>query len=263
LAVSIHKIRTNYIKKRSEELEVIVTERTAELTKTNVQLKEEIYSRKRAEKQIKASLREKEVLLREIHHRVKNNLQTIISLLNLQAGYIKDKRALEVFKNSQERVRAMALIHEKLYESKDLSKIDSREYISSLITSLLDSYHLNPGQVRLNMQIKDIELDIGRAIPLGLIINELVSNSLKHAFPDDRKGELQINLGVSEGKEYDYKLIVKDNGIGFPEDLDIINNDTLGMVLIKALIKQLRGVLDIDRREGTTFTINFKKLNHK
>ncbi len=263
LAVSIHKIRTKYIKERSEELEVIVTERTAELTKANVQLKEEIYNRKRAEKQIKASLREKEVLLKEIHHRVKNNLQTIVSLLNLQSGYIKDKRALEVFKNSQERVRAMALIHEKLYESKDLSKIDFREYISSLITSLLDSYYLNPGQVRLNMQIKDIELDFGRAIPLGLIINELVSNSLKHAFPENRKGELKINLGVSEDKEYDYTLIVKDNGIGFPEDLDIPNSNTLGIVLVNALTKQLHGVLDLDRKEGTTFTIKFKKLRDK
>jgi len=262
VAVSIHKMRTRYIKKRSEELEVMVAERTTELTKANVQLKKEISNRKQAEKQIKASLKEKEVLLKEIHHRVKNNLQTIVSLLNLQSRYIEDKQALDVFKSSQERVRAMALIHEKLYESSDLSKIDFREYIQSLITSLLDSHYLNPGQIKLNMHVEDIELDIGRAIPLGLIISELVSNSLRHAFPYNKKGELQINLKASEIEEYDYTLIVGDNGIGLPEDLDIKNSNTLGMVLINALTKQLRGALDINRKEGTTFTINFKKLNH-
>jgi len=220
----------------------------------------DITKRKRAEEKIKASLREKEVLLKEIHHRVKNNLQTISSLLNLQSAYITDEQALRVFKSSQERIRAMALIHETLYQSEDISKINFAEYIQNLVTHLLDSHQLNPGQVREKMQIHDANLGIETAIPVGLLINELVSNSLKHAFPGDRTGELHVNLGKSEDKEYDYILIVRDNGVGFPEHLDFRSSDTLGMLLTRTLVKQLRGAIDLDRKDGTTFTIKFKKL---
>jgi len=220
----------------------------------------DITERKQAEEKIKASLAEKEVLLKEIHHRVKNNLQIISSLLNLQSGYIKDKKTIEVFKNSQERVLAMALIHEKMYQSKDLSKINFREYINSLITSLYDSYYLEPGQVELKTQIEDVALDIETAIPLGLILNELISNSLKHAFPDHHRGELRINLKESDDKEYDYTLIVGDNGVGFPGGMDFQNSGGLGMVLVQSLVKKLKGVIDINRKDGTTFTITFKKL---
>ncbi len=241
----------------------MVKKRTTELTKANIQLKEEIKERKQAEEQIKTSLREKEVLLKEIHHRVKNNLQIISSLLHLQSGYIKDKNTLDVFKNSRERVYAMALIHEKLYESKDLSKIDFREYIHSLIIHLFDSYSLKSEQVQLKMQIEDVVLDIETAIPLGLIINELVSNSLKHAFPASRKGEIQVNLKYSENEEYDHILTVEDNGVGFPDHLDFRACDSLGMVLVHSLVKKLKGVLDLERKNGTSFTIKFKKSGYK
>lgn len=218
---------------------------------------------KKMEAQIKASLREKEVLLKEIHHRVKNNLQTIVSLLNLQAGYSKDKLAVEVFKNSQERVRAMALIHERLYESRDLSQIDFQGYIHSLVAHLFESYSLKPDYVQLKMQVEDVALDIDTAIPLGLLINELVSNALKHAFPNDRKGDLRVSLGESEDEAYDYTLIVEDNGVGFPGGADFQDSQTLGMVLISSLVKKLKGIMDLDRKNGTRFAIKFKKLKYK
>jgi PAS domain S-box-containing protein len=233
----------------------------------------DITAHKKAEEQIKLALREKEILLKEIHHRVKNNLQTISSLLSLQAGYIKDKQALKVFKNSQERVRAMALIHEKLYQSGDLAEIDFAGYVQSLVRYLFDSGALKSEQVQLKIQIEDVVLDINTSMPVGLIINELVANSFKHAFPDNRKGELQVYLGKSEDDEnenekedkydYDYTLIVRDNGIGFPEGLDFRSTNTLGMLLVGTLVKQLHGVIDLERNNGTTFTIKFKKLKHK
>jgi two-component sensor histidine kinase len=157
----------------------------------------------------------------------------------------------------------MALIHEKLYQSRDLEKINFSEYIRSLITYLFDSVSMKPGQVQLKMQIEDVALGINPSIPLGLIISELVANSFKHAFPGNRKGELQVSLGKSEDKEYDYTLVVRDNGIGFPDDLDFRSSDTLGMLLISTLVKQLRGVIDLERRGGTTFSIKFKKSKQK
>jgi two-component sensor histidine kinase len=229
------------------------------LEEQNAQLQQEIDERKRAEEQIKDALQEKEVLLKEIHHRVENNLQTISSILNLQSMYIKDKQALKVVKNSMERIRAMALVHEKLYQSRDLSKIDFREYIHSLVKSLFDSYCLNSEQVQLKIEIEDIVLDIERAIPLGLTINELVTNSLKHAFPNNRKGGLRVDLGKSKDKEYDYTLIIGDNGIGYPSDFKFRDSDSLGKVLVRLLVKQLHGVIDLDRNNGTIFTIKFKK----
>ncbi len=262
LEKQVHE-KTEELRKYHQHLEEMVEKRTAELTNANIQLKKEIKERKKMEEQIKESLGEKEVLLKEIHHRVKNNLQTIVSLLNLQSGYIKDKQALEVLKNSQERVRAMALIHEKLYESRDLSQIDFREYMHSLVTHLFDSYSLMPDQVQLEMQIETVALDIETAIPLGLLINELVSNSLKHAFPGSRKGELRVNLGESEDEEYDHTLIIEDNGIGFPDDLDFRHSNSLGMMLVSTLVKRLKGVIDMERKDGTRCTIKFKKLKYK
>jgi len=228
------------------------------LEKQNTQLKNEIVERKRAEEKITAALNEREVLLREIHHRVKNNLQIISSLLSLQSRYIDDKRAPEVFKNCQDRVHAMALIHEKLYQSGDLSKIDFRGYARSLISRLFISYALKPEQVQLNMEIENVDLTIEEAIPIGLIINELISNSLKHAFPNYRKGAIEVSLGVNKGEGYDYSLIVGDNGIGLPDGLNLENSATLGMLLVHSLVKQLNGVIDLYRKNGTRFDIKFK-----
>jgi PAS domain S-box-containing protein len=215
----------------------------------------DITERKRAEDKIKASLKEKEVLLKEIHHRVKNNLQVVSSLLSLQSGYVKDRQALEMFKESQNRVRSMALIHEKLYESKDLARIDIAGYIQDLTTSLFRSYGTSAAAIKLNIDVKDIFLNITTSIPCGLIINELVSNSLKHAFPDAREGEIKIAMQrINDNK---IKLIVGDNGIGFPKDIDFRNTESLGMQVVITLAEQLDGTIELDKSSGTTFRIRF------
>ncbi|MDZ7290528.1 MAG: PAS domain S-box protein [candidate division KSB1 bacterium] len=213
----------------------------------------DITARKQAEERIKASLKEKELLLKEIHHRVKNNLQIISSLLNLQAGYIEDGRACEMFKESRNRVKSMALIHEKLYQSKDFAKIDFAEYIRHLTAHLFRSYGVNSHAIALQVNIDKVLLDIETAIPCGLIINELVSNSLKYAFPSGTNGEIRIDLH----SDYDGKLVllVSDNGIGFPKSLDFRNTESLGLQLVSTLTDQLNGSIELDRSAGTSFKI--------
>ena len=216
----------------------------------------DITERKRAEEQLKASLKEKEVLLQEVHHRVKNNMQIISSLFNLQAGHIKDKQAYEIFKSSQNRVRSMALIHERLYQSKDLAKVDFTEYAQSLTGHLFSSYGINPEAIKSKLKIKDVFLDINTAIPCALIINELVSNSLKHGFPGSKKGEIKIIIHPLNKNEI--VLIVSDNGVGIPKEVDFKNTETLGLHLVSILVKdQLHGDIKLDRTRGTTFHIRF------
>ena len=219
----------------------------------------DITERKRTEEQIKASLREKEVLLKEIHHRVKNNMQVIISLLNLQSKHVKDKHDLEIFKDSQNRIKSMALIHDKLYQSKDLASIDFAEYTENLASHLFNTYSVSSSAIKLVADIKDVPLDIDTAIPCGLIINELISNSLKYAFPDGQEGEIRIKLYAS--KDDTSTLIVCDNGIGLPEDLDFRNTESLGLQVVVALVEQLKGTIELDRSEGTAFKIVFKKAS--
>jgi len=211
--------------------------------------------RKRMEEQIKASLREKEMLLREIHHRVKNNMQLISSLLRLQSRYIKDKKYIEMLKESQNRIRSMAFIHEKLYQSKDLANIDFNGYIKSLTDDLFRSYGAN-GKIALKTDIEGVSLGVDTAIPCGLIINELVSNSLKHAFPEDREGEIKIALRRTDRNEVE--LVVSDDGIGIPEDLDFRNTESLGLQLVTSLAEsQLQGKTELNRAKGTEFRIRF------
>ena len=223
----------------------------------------DISERKKAEDQIKATLREKEVLLKEIHHRVKNNLQIICSLLYLQSKNIKDEEALELFIDSQGRVKSMALIHEKLYRSEDLANINFKEYIKSLTNYLLQTYGTSDMPIDLKINVEEISLTIETAIPCGLIINELVSNSLKYAFPEGREGEISIeffpNDGnvITEGDDHTYTLKVGDNGIGFPEDLDFRNTQSLGLQLVNNLTNQLDGAIELDRNGGTLFKITF------
>ncbi|MBE0517503.1 MAG: PAS domain S-box protein, partial [Methanophagales archaeon] len=212
----------------------------------------DITERKRAEIQIKASLREKEILLRELHHRVKNNLQIISTLLYLQSGYSKDKEAFEMFKDSQNRIKSMALIHDKLYQFKDLGKIDIAEYIRELVTDLFHSYGVEPDGVKLKIDVHEVLLGVNTAISCGLIINELVSNSLKHAFPDGKEGTIRIELFRSVN-ENTFTLIVCDNGVSFPEDLDFRNTETLGLQLVIMLVKKLKGTIELDRSRGTEF----------
>jgi len=218
----------------------------------------DITERKKAEEQIKASLKEKEVLLQEVHHRVKNNMQLISSLFSLQSRHIKDKQAFEIFKSSQNRVRSMAIIHERFYQSKDFARVDFAEYVQSLTSHLLSSYGINPDVIKLNINIKDAFLDLNTAIPCGLIINELLSNSLKHAFPDDKKGEINIAMRSLKGNEIE--LIVTDNGVGLPKGIDFIGTKTLGLHLVRILAKdQLHGDIKLDRAKGTSFSIRFRR----
>lgn len=244
------------LERTKEELERRVIERTAALSKVNEDLRNEITERKRAEEKINISLQEKVVLLREIHHRVKNNLQVISSLLNLQSGYIEDKKSLEIFRESQTRVRSMALIHEKLYQSKDLNKIEFSEYIESLIKDLFKSYNIESSRITLKSKMEGIYFEIDTAILCGLIINELVSNSLKHAFPENRKGEIYIELNQNSGNNK-YTLIIKDNGIGFPSNVDFRKTESLGLQLVTTLSEQLGGTIELNKNGFTEFKIEF------
>lgn len=223
------------------------------------QVQTELAERKRVEEQIKSSLKEKEVLLKEIHHRVKNNLQIISSLLKLQSSYSKDDQTLGLFKDSQNRIRSMALIHEKLYQSKDLSNINLAEYIRDLTSNLLRSYNASSQAVNLRTSVNDISLSIDTAIPCGLIINELVSNSLKHAFPAIKENN-EIYLDVHSHHDNKFIMVVGDNGIGFPQNLDFQNTDSLGLELVCTLAEQLDGTIELDNTCGTKFTITFAEV---
>ena len=229
------KLAEEQLKHFNEELERGIADRTEKLN---------------------ASLEEKVVLLREIHHRVKNNLQIIISLLNLQSRYIEDEKTSQAIKESQNRIRAMALVHEKLYLSADIAKIDLDNYIRFLGKSLFQFYDMKGTGVILTTDIPDIPLDINTAIPVGLIINELVSNSLKHAFPDGRKGEISIAINR---EDHTLTLIYKDDGVGIPHDLDWRNAKSLGLRLVISLVEQLQGTVELDRTGGTVFTIVVKE----
>ncbi|MBI3608266.1 MAG: PAS domain S-box protein [Nitrospirae bacterium] len=218
----------------------------------------DITGRKQVEEQIAASLREKELLLKEIHHRVKNNLQLISSLLNLQAAQIHDERVLAMFKESQNRIRAVAFVHEKLYQSRDLARIDLAEYIRSLANHLLDSYDVGPDAVVVGIHVDDVPLDLDTAIPCCLIINELVSNMLKHAFVGGRTGRVRVDLGPCAGNRH--SLVVSDNGVGFPATIDFRTTTSLGLQLVCALVEQLAGTIELERNGGTTWKITFKGL---
>lgn len=211
---------------------------------------------KETQKKLEVALEEKELLVKEIHHRVKNNLMVISSLLNLQAAYIKDKAALNIFRDSQNRAKSMALIHERLYHSTDLKRIDFGDYIRSLATDLFHTYIHNPN-INLNLNVENIMVDINTAVPLGLIVNELTTNSMKHAFPNDNLGEIKVQF-YSE----DENLILKvsDDGVGIPEDLDVKNTDTLGLKLVNSLTTQINGEIELDRSNGTEFKITFKEF---
>ena len=228
---------------------------TAGLTTALVCSIRDISESVKAEERIKSSLQEKEVLLREIHHRVKNNLQVISSLLDLQAGYTDDKKATELLLESQNRVRTMALVHERLYQSHDLAQIDFSTYLKELTTTLFHSYRIDGNRVGLQVFSDSIFLDIDRAIPCGLIINELVSNALKHAFPDNRKGMITVEL--RRVKEKQYTVIVNDNGIGLPKDLDLHHTETLGLQLVSGLAVQLDATIGVQRQNGTQFELRF------
>ncbi len=203
-------------------------------------------------------LAERESLLKEIHHRVKNNLQVISSLLSLQSYKIKDDLVLEAIKESRNRVKSMALIHQSLYQEKDLSTIDSISYIGRLTQSLFHSYNIDPDRIKLNSKIEPLQLDVDIMIPLGLILNELISNALKYAFSDGREGSLKVSLR----KEKDgLSLEVSDNGVGMPSDYDWEKSHSLGLTLVRDFCEKLQGALKIDVNSGTTVSLAIPHLN--
>ena len=313
--ITEQKKAEQYLRNAHDELEVKVQERTSELL---------------------ATLQEKELLLREIHHRVKNNLQIISSLLNLQIPYIKDEQAVEFFKESQNRVKSISMVHEKLYQSKNLDKIDFGSYISNIVTNLFQTYDVNQNLIEYELNLDSIELNIETSIPCGLIVTELVTNSIKHAFPTDygpcsestvsttERGEfgnggLQTsdlwskneNQQLQQKQDYSFKtkgncisevskapvlrtygfegftvldteknekskiwvklysdngkfcIIIKDNGIGFPECLSFKNTESLGLQLVNLLINQVDGSIELNQENGTEFRIEFEELKYR
>ncbi|HWQ19813.1 MAG TPA: PAS domain S-box protein, partial [Methanotrichaceae archaeon] len=215
----------------------------------------DITDRKRAEKELTASLQEKEALLKEVHHRVKNNLQIISSLLNIQARYIKDEIVTEVLEECRNRVRSMSMVHESLYQSENLARVNFAEYISNLTSFLFSSFGVDRQQIELKLDLDEVLLGIDKAIPCGLIVNELVSNSLKHAFPEYRKGSIRITLHRLEGDEV--LLVVEDDGAGLPKSMDLQKVHTMGLKLVADLVKQIKGKLQINLSNGTEFRILF------
>ena len=215
----------------------------------------DISARKEAEAKLKASLKEKEVLLSEIHHRVKNNLQIVSSLLRLQSSSIDDRQLLGMFQESQNRINSIALIHEALYQSKDIAKIDFSDYIQRLTNNLLTIYNKEFGSIRMHVEVKDVYLDINKAIPCGLIINELVTNVMKHAFPNGKLGEIHVLMEKYSNQQH--SLIVRDNGIGFPENINFRATTSLGMMLVNELTSQLNGTIELNRDKGSEFIIKF------
>jgi len=214
---------------------------------------QDITERKMVEGLIKESLEEKEVLLKEIHHRVKNNLQIISSLLHLQSNDLQDTQVRRIFEDSQHRINSMALIHEELYNSGDLARIDFGDYSRILIENLFDSYGISTSHIALDIQVDAQPLSLDQAIPLGLVINELVSNSLKYAFPGGCEGHVSIFLQAGPGNQF--ALTVSDDGIGLPEDIDFHHPNSLGLRLVETLAHQLKASVELDRSSGTTFTI--------
>jgi len=255
------------------ELEKRVTQRTLELETINERLQKEIAEREttnrllqlevaqrmKVEDQLRASLKEKEVLLGEIHHRVKNNLQVIISLLALQSRAVKDEKIAGALQDSQGRVRSMALIHEQLYRSGELSRIDYRAYVRNLTEGLLRSYSSDTDSISLELDIDEIYLGIRTALPCSLIISELVSNCLKHAFAGDGPKYIKVSLSrLTDGK---YRLVVADNGQGFSPDFDYRNLESLGLRLVSNLTElQLHGRMELRTEHGTEFRIDFEAL---
>lgn len=216
---------------------------------------QEITEQKQAEEQIKSALKEKETLLHEIHHRVKNNMNIVSSLLRLQANNIKDDKTKAILKDSQNRIYTMSAIHETIHGSKHLSEINLKTYLHKITNSIIQSFAANSNKIKLKNEIEEIPISINQASPLGLVINELMSNSLKFAFPDEREGEISVSM---KKLDKEFELIVKDNGIGMAEGLDWKNANSLGLKLVRNLVEnQLDGSIDMESNNGTKFTVKF------
>jgi len=215
----------------------------------------DITENKKNEERITQSLKEKEVLLKEVHHRVKNNMQVISSILNLQSSYVKDTYALNLLKECQNRIKSMAFIHESLYQTKNFEAVNFSEYITTLTKNLVHTYSINSKKIKLILTLDKLFLNLDSSIPCGLIINEIVSNSLKYAFPDNRDGIIFVTLKVDNNN---VRIEAGDNGIGIPSHIDVKHTETLGLQLVDTLVEQINGTLTLDRNRGTKFIIEFK-----
>jgi PAS domain S-box-containing protein len=217
----------------------------------------DITDKKNAEERLKQSVKEKEVLLKEVHHRVKNNLQVISSILNLQSSYVRDQKTLELLRESQNRIKSMAFIHESLYQTKDFSNINFSEYVENISKNLVHSYSGPENPPELHLDTGNIHLNLDTAIPCGLIINEIISNALKYAFPNNRKGNIYVSM-----KETDRAICISiaDDGVGLPDHVDYRNTESLGLQLVVTLVEQINGKIRLDNKKGTKFVIDF--INH-
>lgn len=218
----------------------------------------EITEKKSSESQIRQSLKEKEVLLKEVHHRVKNNLQVISSILNLQSSYVKDDQTLSILRESQNRIKSMSYIHESLYQTKNFSSINFSEYIENLSNNLFHSYQIFDNFIELKLKVEPVNLNLDQAIPCGLIVNELITNALKYAFKGKKNGE--IFIGISE-KGKTISIRIEDNGVGLPKGFNYLKTETLGLQLVITLVEQLDGKLEMKTDKGTKYLITFDKLN--
>jgi PAS domain S-box-containing protein len=223
------------------------------------QAQNEIQQREQAELKLRSALAEKEVLLKEVHHRVKNNLQIVSSLLHLQAQTIQDPQVIKAIQESQNRIESISLIHKNLYTNPNIGKLDIAEYITNLVTGILLSYQIIPGQISLQTDIDSVILNVDQAIACGLIINELISNALKHAFPDKNTG--QVNISLHKNKNHDIEMRIQDNGIGLADNIDWMTTSSLGLSLVYDLVtEQLEGSITIERHQGTIFNIQFSQF---
>jgi two-component sensor histidine kinase len=257
-ALIIRKVQAEEaLHKAYHELEEKIRQRTDDLRRTIDILDSEVTERIAAEERLKQLIEDKDMLMKEIHHRVKNNMAVIQSLLSLQLRDVSDEKSKSYFKDAQNRVKSMSMIHERLSRSEELFKMDLSEFIKSLTYYLFQSYGLDPSKVQLVVNIPEITIDVETMMPCGLIINELVSNAFKYAFPDDRAGV--VTIGLLMGKDNEITLSVKDDGAGIPDDLNIYETKSLGLQIVSALTNQIQGDLELVKGNGTEIRITFKE----
>jgi two-component sensor histidine kinase len=254
------------LKQAKETLERTVEERTAELNALTAELRADIAQRQQIEEELRdsqarlqAALQEKEVLLAEVYHRIKNNLQIISSLLDLQADMVSDPQVRALFEDSQQRIQAVAILHESLSQANNIARIPAAQYIHRLSTQVFQAYAPPGDRITLSIQADPIWIAVQSAVPCGLLVNELLSNSLKYAFPGDQGGEITISLRAAP--EGQMVLIVRDTGIGFPADVDFRHTDSLGLQLVCLLTAQLGGTIELERVPSTQWTLRFPMSN--
>jgi two-component sensor histidine kinase/CheY-like chemotaxis protein len=243
------------LKLHRDQLERLVEERTGELEKANRELAVENVERRRAESQVRRSLEEKEVLLKEIHHRVKNNLQIISSMLSLQERFIQNDKDLALYVDSRNRIRAMALVHEKLYAADDFSRIHFADHIRRLVFELKQVFGIQQDSIIINEKVDDVFLDVATAIPCSQIVNELISNSIKHAFPGGSKGRIDVVFEIDNNNKC--TLAVRDNGVGPPDGFSYPGSNSIGLGLVNAFVQQLNGTIEMKAEGGLEFIVSF------